>query len=66
MSKSKIYKVDNEDVSSKVKETSPVYGGSQKQQIPVTSLKRENNFTHAISGEELLNRLRPRIKSMFE
>ena len=46
------------------KEPEMAYGKSRK--VSFSKVQNRGNIEHAISGEELLNRLRPRIKALFE
>lgn len=34
--------------------------------LVVNTINTRSNISHAITGEELLNRLRPRIKGLFQ
>ena len=61
MGKSKVYK-EQEPILQKVSESMAVY--SKIASGTVTS--ERDNIKLAISGEELLDRLRPRIKALFE
>ena len=61
MGKSKVYK-EQEPILQKVSESMAVY--SKIHSGTVTS--ERDNIKLAISGEELLDRLRPRIKALFE
>lgn len=61
MSKSKEYK-KQEPIGQKVGEPMAVYS---KTGSGIAARKRDN-IESAISGEELLNRLRPRIKVLFK
>ena len=61
MGKSKVYK-EQEPILQKVSESMAVY--SKIYSGTVTS--ERDNIKLAISGEELLDRLRPRIKALFE
>ena len=61
MGKSKVYK-EQEPILQKVSESMAVY--SKIDSGTVTS--ERDNIKLAISGEELLDRLHPRIKALFE
>lgn len=61
MSKSKLYK-EQEPVEQKVGEPMAVYSKTDSG----IAVKKRDNIESAISGEELLNRLRPRIKALFK
>ncbi len=66
MNESKKYNLI-EDETPVVKESSSVvYQITNPNPINENYDRRRENLARAISGEELLNRLRPRIKSLFE
>ena len=61
MGKSKVYK-KQEPVQQKASESFAAYSKID----PNILTKERNNIESAISGEELLDRLRPRIKALFK
>ena len=61
MSKSKSYK-EQEPIGQKVGEPMAVYSKTGS----CIAVKKRDNIESAISGEELLDRLRPRIKALFK
>ena len=63
MKKNKPYK-EQEPIAQNVGETVVVYTGNENNSNIVT--EGRNDIRRAISGEELLDRLCPRIKALFE
>lgn len=61
MSKSRSYK-EQEPIGQKVGEPMAVYSKTGSG----IAVKKRDNIESAISGEELLDRLRPRIKALFK